>query len=224
MSQITPVISINPAQYAELQALLNPANAEKATRAAVSKTLNKSYRLIVKELSATLYIDQNGITGDPSRPNFTGHNDGLSAILSMHYNPTRAIKFRTVSPRTRLNPQRKGGVRVLFTRGRGPITFRKGFIGKARFHKADEADGIGTTDAVFVRYGIKVKGKKQKIKQVYGPSIIGLMTKEQLTALGRELLEASAEIFKTQMLSQIDRFLRRKKIDRPEVSEISFLR
>ena len=211
-------IGLNPAQHKALIEMLNPKRAERAMKAAVRSAINKSIVMMIKHLMTVLAIDKKGIKGDQSRPTFgkPGGPTKISEFLRINYRPVRAIKFKFVSPRNRLKNQNKipGGVTIHFRHGSG-VQIESAFIGRVRFQPKGEGVPEGRSKAVLLRYGEKVPGKKQKIKQAYGPSVMSLLAPQELTALGRMLIENSKELFKKELASKIDWVLKRKKTDPP---------
>lgn len=200
-------IGLNQSQYAALVEAINPKRAKRAMSAAVRSSMNKMIVMMVKHLGTVLDVDKKGIKGDPSRPTFAKPKriGELGGLLTINKRAIRAIKFRFVSPRNRLKNQNKkpGGVRINFRPGSG-VRVSKAFIGKVKF-------AGGETKAVLIR----TTKKAYPIKQVYGPSVLSLLAPDQLTALGRLMLEKSREIFKTELESKINWVLARKKGDPP---------
>lgn len=213
-------MSINETQFAELSALLGSDRAQKAAESAIRKTLTKGYNLIVRKVVDRLGIDRKGAMGDRSRPAILARmvraqgSGGARGYITIVQRAIRAIKFDNVSLKGIVRPGPTGGIRMAFQPGRS-IQLRTAFVGTAKFQG-------GTTRAIFVRERIP-KDHRLPIRQVYGPSILRLMQKEELTELGREVVKAMEGFLGEALLSQIDRMLDRRKADRPETPEISGL-
>jgi hypothetical protein len=214
-------ISINESQFDELVDLLGNNQARRAALSALNKTISFGNTEIKRRVKATLNLKPSAINSA-----ITVHKakyEDLRAWITVSKRLVSLYDFKgTTYSKSR-------GVSVQMRLDRPRSIFRHAFAAEAKSQQQRAAVASGLMDHFHVgifsrekgrdkggRLTKKGYGRRLPIAELLGPSVLDLFGEDATTQLATEELAKLQDKLAENIESQIDRFLNRKKSDRPQ--------